>query len=324
MADTELPPAPASAVDREGRINLGRYAGRTGPIDWTGAGPGRLWRLRHWKRWQYACVIGDDHVAALAIVDLGWATTAFAYLFDRRSARVLADLSFEGLPRVSGRVADHVGVGARSAFRRGGTRLAIEHAADGWLVSAQGRGLTIEATLEADERAATICAIARVPGGIASCTHKTHGLRVRGTARSGEEAFDLAGSMAALDHTSGLLARRTAWRWASAVGPGVAINLVDGFQEPLENAVWLGGRIRPLPPVLFERDSAAPLATWRVRSDDDAVDLVFRPEGVRSQDKNLGFAASRFVQPIGIFTGTVLGQDVGRLSGVLEDHDARW
>lgn len=324
MPETGLPPAPDRVVGEDGRIRTGRYAGATGPIDWAGAGPGRLWRLRHWKRWQYASSVGDEHVAALAIVDLGWATSAFAYLFDRRAGRLLADLSLEGPPRLTGRVADHVGVGARSAFRFGGASLAIEHAPDGWLVSVQGRGLTIEATLEAGQGAATVCAIARVPGGLASCTHKAHGLRVRGTARAGGEAFDLAGSLAALDHTSGLLARRTAWRWVSVASPGLAINLVDGFQEPLENAVWHHGRIEPLPPVRFERDVANPLSTWRVRSDDGSVDLVFRPEGVRSQSKDLVFAASRFVQPIGTCTGTVLGRDVGRLSGVLEDHEARW
>ncbi len=324
MPDVALPPAPAAPVGEDGQIQFGRYAGETGPIDWSRAGPGRLWRFLHWKRWQYAGVIGHDHVAALAIVDLGWAMSAFAYLFDRRSARVLADLSLLGLPRASGRVANDVGLGARSAFHGGGTSLSIDHAPGGWQVSVRSRSLTIEATLERVPAAATICAIARVPGGLANCTHKTHGLVARGVARSGREAFDLGGSVAALDHTSGLLARRTEWRWASAAGPDHAINLVDGFQEPFENAVWSGGRITLLPPARFERESAAPMAAWRVRSSDGSVDLAFEPEGVRMQDKNLGFAVSRFVQPIGIYRGTVLGQDVGRLSGVLEDHVARW
>jgi hypothetical protein len=30
------------------------------------------------------------------------------------------------------------------------------------------------------------------------------------------------------------------------------------------------------------------------------------------------------VQPIGTYRGTVLGQDVGELVGVIEDHVARW
>ena len=324
VPEAELPPAPVAAVGHDGQIRFGRYTGETGSIDWTRAGRGRLWRVLHWKRWQYACVIGEDHVAALAIVDLGWSMTAFAYLFDRRAARVLADVSLEGLPRASGRVADHVGPGARSAFRLGGTSLSIEHSLGGWQASVRSRTLTIEATLEPGPEAATMCAIARVPGGLANCTHKMHGLRVQGLARFGGEAFDLGGSVAALDHTSGLLARRTEWRWASAAGPLLANKLIDGFQEPFENAVWCGGRIMPLPPVRFERDSDSPMAAWRVRSSDASVDLVFDPEGVRSQDKNLGFAASRFVQPIGTYRGTVLGQDVGTLSGVLEDHVARW
>lgn len=172
--------------------------------------------------------------------------------------------------------------------------------------------------------AATVCAIAGVPGGIANCTHKSHGLTARGSARVGSEVVQFDGSVGAVDHTSGLLARDTAWRWASAARLGTAINLVEGFHEPLENAVWRDGQITPLPAVDFRRDPVDPMATWSIRAGDGSVDLLFTPEGIRSQDKNLGFAVSRWVQPIGTYTGTVLGADIGELPGVLEDHIARW
>ena len=54
------------------------------------------------------------------------------------------------------------------------------------------------------------------------------------------------------------------------------------------------------------------------------MDLVVEAEGGRPRDRNLGLAASRFVQPIGTCRGMVLGEAVGRLAGVLEDHAARW
>jgi hypothetical protein len=66
------------------------------------------------------------------------------------------------------------------------------------------------------------------------------------------------------------------------------------------------------------------MTVWRVRSKDLSTDLRFEPEGVRSQDKNLVLAVSRWIQPIGTWTGIAGGVDVGRLTGVLEDHVARW
>src|SRR4051812_20015232 len=95
---TDLPPAPAAPVDDGGHIRFGRYRGETGPIDWRRCGPNRSWRFFHHKRWQYAAVFGPDAVAAVAIVDLGWASSAFAYVFDRRAGRVLADVSLTARP----------------------------------------------------------------------------------------------------------------------------------------------------------------------------------------------------------------------------------
>ncbi|TFV93745.1 DUF2804 family protein, partial [Oxalobacteraceae bacterium OM1] len=72
------------------------------------------------------------------------------------------------------------------------------------------------------------------------------------------------------------------------------------------------------------------LAPWHVQTDDDCLDLHFQPEGARREDKNLVIAASRYVQPIGSFSGWVRAdrtapmRRVERLAGVTEDHRARW
>ena len=59
-----------------------------------------------------------------------------------------------------------------------------------------------------------------------------------------------------------------------------------------------------------------------------AADLRFTPVGMHADAKNLGFVASRFVQPAGSYRGRlhVGGRDL-RLDGVLgvtEDQDTRW
>ena len=68
------------------------------------------------------------------------------------------------------------------------------------------------------------------------------------------------------------------------------------------------------------------MGPWRLVG--DGIDLAFRPGGVHAQRTNLLVVKSRFVQPVGVFTGTVRvsGRDVQveSLPGVVEDQDVLW
>jgi len=107
-------------------------------------------------------------------------------------------------------------------------------------------------------------------------------------------------------------------------GTGLGLNLVEGFNGYRENAVWIRGQVHPLGEAEFELDREEPSSPWRIRTRDGAVDVRFTPEGIRREDKELGFAKSRFVQAIGSFAGTALGVDFRDIPGVTEDHEARW
>ena len=269
-------------------------------------------------------IAGPDLVAAVAVVDLGWVANAFGYLFDRTRGRLVADASVMGPPRVAAHVADQPAARSRTRFRTPGAHIDLARAETGrWHLSARLGPLVIDALLE-ESAAPTLCAVAEVPGGVADCTHKTPCLSVTGVARVGDHTSDLRGHWAAIDHTSGLLARDTAWRWASATGADTAFNLTEGFTAPAENALWQRGRIEPIGPVRFVFDPEAPEAPWRITDDAGAVDLEFRPEGVRREDTNLGLARSRYVQPVGSFSGRIGSVEVSELAGVTEDHTARW
>jgi len=59
------------------------------------------------------------------------------------------------------------------------------------------------------------------------------------------------------------------------------------------------------------------------------VDLKFSPGGVHAQHKNFGVIASRFIQPLGTFSGVVRTADgrelvLDEVLGVVEDQDVRW
>src|SRR5450830_759450 len=126
-----LPAAPDGVIGPDGQPRFGRYAGQVGAIDWSAlARPyarGRIWRRFHHKRWHYVALSTEQIFCAVAIVDLGWTSTAFAYAFDRIDGDMLANFSQDGIPGLPGRstsVAPHAGGASR--FERRGCRIAIE------------------------------------------------------------------------------------------------------------------------------------------------------------------------------------------------------
>lgn len=328
-----MTPAPAALVSG-GTAAHGRYAGRIDRFDWSALEPrpGWLWRRLHHKRWHYVGLGNDEVFIGVAIVDVGWAASAFAYLFDRHRRTLLADWSQDGLPGLQARVADAPLGGARAWFRGPGARLSLAHDETGDVLRLQVATpvLRLEAALGLRAMAPPLLAIGPIAGGLAHATQKTTALPVLGHAQAGGRRFALDGAWAAVDASNGLLARDTAWRWASAHRPDVGFNLQQGYFGNQENVLWLDGQPVPLGGARFEFDAGQPLAPWHVHTDDGLLDLVFTPEGMRAADKDLGLAASHYVQPVGSFAGTVRAsgtatpRPITDLLGVTEDHRSRW
>lgn len=331
-----LPPAVAQVV-RQGRPACGRYAGCIGRIDWQGLDELRQhpawWRLLRHKRWQYIGIGSAEVFIGLAVVDLGWACTAFAYLFDRRQRQLLADWSQDGLKGLSGGVSGEPVLGAWARFRGPGARLRWWHdAAQGrWCVSVRTPTLEVEAAIALDSPAPFLLAVGPVPGGAAHATQKSGALAVQGWARADGQRFQLGGdAVASLDSSQGLLAHRTDWRWASAHRPGLGFNLQAGYFGGHENALWLDDQLIPLGAARFQFDPARPMRPWHIRTDDGLLDLRFQPEGARADTRNLGLVGSHYVQPVGTFQGMVRAapdaapRQVQGLLGVTEDHCSRW
>jgi hypothetical protein len=155
-------------------------------------------------------------------------------------------------------------------------------------------------------------------------------MTVKGCAVAGGKRYALDAAWASQDHSNGLLPRDTRWLWASAHGERVGFNLQAGYFGDSENALWLDGRLIPLGAAQFQFDPADTQAPWQVRTDDGLLDLHFQPEGERREDRNLLVAATRYVQPVGTFSGTVRAaadapaRRVEGLLGVAEQHASRW
>lgn len=326
-----LPAAPGAVVDAGGQPLFGRYAGQAASFDWAAlAAPYRRsawWRRFHHKRWHYVALACDELFCAVAIVDLGWTSTAFAYAFERRQRKVVASFSQDGVPGLSAQLAGHIGGDSR--FRFLSQRIAITTAGPGAHAIELRCG-----QFEIDARFAghgpLLLAVGAVDGGSVHATQKSPGLALAGEVRIGARRFDLGGGVASIDYSNGLLARDTDWRWACAHSLALGFNLQAGYFGANENVLWLDGKIVPLGAARFAFDAADPMAPWHVSTADGLLDLQFTPEGMRREDKNLIVAASHYVQPIGTFSGWVKAAPgapavaVKQLAGVTEDHRSRW
>ncbi len=187
--------------------------------------------------------------------------------------------------------------------------------------------------MRSDRSTPAITAIAPLGGaGLLDVTEKRTLLEASGGAIIDGEHRSLDGAVAGYDHTSGIMARRTAWHWAfllgrAASGERVALNLVEGFAGEAECAVWVDGDLFPLGEGRFTFDAQQPLRPWRVTAGGN-VDLGFLPGAAHVERRNLGIVSSRFIHPIGVFAGTIEvgGQRlvIERALGVTEDQDVTW
>jgi len=296
-------------------VDLGRTAG--GPL-------GRLHRVARGKRWLYVAIAADPVLVGLAVVRLGYAANAFAFVYHAGERRMLVDASSMG-PSFAAEVADSVlGVSTVARFRSRALRAAVTgvastrtaKAADvdagrgSLAVTAAAHGLELRAHLDAASAPPSISAIARLAGGRPAATEKRALLAVSGEVIAAGRRFPLDGGLAAYDYTQGLMPRRTAWSWALALGRAAdgepfALNLVQGHVGEAECAAWTRDGVHPLAEGRFAFDPGDPLSGWRMSTADGSVDLRFAPGSIHAEKRDLGLIRSRFLQPVGAFEGTV-------------------
>ena len=345
-AQEPLRSAPASIEDH-GQPRFGTYAGSLREVSLARLrGPYRLpgpLRFAKHKRWFYAMLASPEVLAVLSVADLGYAANAFACAVHLGERQVLFDASYMGLPRPFTAISNHPAAGALARFRALGIAIKLDrpHEEDAYQISAQARGwrgrrFSLRGQL-AEGRAPPLTVIAPVPGdGVVNVTQKWASLELSGTLEADGRTFALDGGMAGLDYTNGYLGRRTSWRWAFAAGrlsSGVSfgLNLVEGFNESdeaHENALWVADRLIPIGPARFEYDTARLLKPWRITTEDGAVELSFLPIHAHREERDYKLVKSRFIQPLGLFEGTVkVGRSslaIEKLPGVVEDQDVLW
>ncbi len=324
-----LSPSPRAFVDpATGAPAFGSYEGKLPRID---LGGGLVDRALRRKRWVWIALASEEMWLSAAIVRMGYATSAFAFVFDLRERKMLVDETIVAPPRMAKVADDPHEPGTLARFGFGARRLAIERRGEVWELRGRVGSLEIDACVDESEAPPPIAAIARLGPGLASATEKRALARARGSVTAAGRRFSLEGALGGYDYTNGAMPRHTRWRWAFAMGRAkdgevVAFNVVEGFVGEAECAAFVGGRVLPIHEPRFDFDARNPSAAWRLRG--EGVDLVFDVGAVHAQHTNLFFVRSRFLQPVGTFRGTIRAGDrdleLDGVPGVVEDQDVLW
>jgi len=299
-------------------------------------GVGRFRRAVSEKRWQWFSAFDENLAVGGAVVDAGFFGNVFVWVFDRAAGEMVVDADVlvpSSLVSVSseperGTIA-RISLPGRKlrVVRDAGTEGDYEGDDSRSRLGIEGRfkGIDLDLTFETDGNTpvTAVCPVEGREGGV-NVTQKETCATVKGEVSAGGEdhAVDGVGN---LDYSHGLLARETRWSWAIGSGTTedggarVGFNLVSGFNDGLENAVWVDGEPEAVGAASFETGEGG----WRIRTDCGTVDVRLAVEGVREENKNVGVVVSRYSQPVGRWTGTVAGYDFEG-AGVAEEHLARW
>ena len=322
-------PAPRAFVDSAtGAPAFGSYTGSLPHIE---LGPTFVDRAIRRKKWVYVAIGSDSLWVSLAVVRMGYATSAFAFVFDRASARMLVDRAILAPPRAAEVADDPSSSGTLARFAFGRSSVVLERHAQRYDLRARFPALDLDVMFDVTWAPPAIAAIAKLGPSLASATEKRVLAEVRGSAVVAGRPVSLDGALAGYDYTHGLMPRHTRWNWAFAMGKTkdgapIAFNVVEGFVGEAECAVFCEDRAIPIREPHFEYDVSHPHRPWRLRG--EGLDLTFEVGAVHEQRNNLGLVRSRFLQPVGKFRGTLRVGDrdecLEDLCGVVEDQDVLW
>ncbi|HVK66413.1 MAG TPA: DUF2804 domain-containing protein [Polyangium sp.] len=317
------------------RPRFGTYTGGLPPVAFGAAAKNPLTRVRREKRWFYVAIASEELICAVAIIRLGYAANAFAFVVDRREGRALVDETTKG-PPFSSFIGDSGGEGCLASYHIGANHLSVSRpiGQSDYVIDVRMQGLELQARLGTSQAPPALGVVAALREGLFSTTEKRALLSVDGSLVAAGRKFSLDGALAGYDFTAGLLERHTAWRWGfglgrTAEGKPIALNLTEGFVGDRECVAWIDGEIVPLSAVRFSFDRERPLSSWQVRAPEEGVDLTFTPSGLHTERHDLGIVRSRFLQLAGEFSGRILvpGREpitLDRLAGVTEDQDTYW
>lgn len=317
-----LPQAPDSFTHFAGQqIPYGLFRGAVNNVSTL---PWQNLRRNARKTWIYAGVFSQRYYTGFAIADAGLVATAFAYVFDAYTKKYVEEKITVPFGFAAGFDPDMKSEWTLKNF-------AVKPQGNKLLLTYQGKRLTL--TVELHNNTAhgltTIAPAAKRPF---NHTYKDILMPALVNATVDGEAITYSGNIGSIDFSKGYPPRQTFWNWASMVGQtengqAVGLNLVAQHNNSFENALWVDNTAQGLSQAIFEYQQPLDTNTWNIRSLDGIANLTFTPLGKRAENINALFMVSKFVQPFGVFNGTIyINGSHQKVTGygVVEEHFAKW
>ena len=290
------------------------------------------------KRWNHWCITTPQWMLSLTLADLDYLGYGAAYFLDLESGQAVAHAQFR--PFALGCQLPDLPLESH-AFSHSRLQLRIdEHPGRLRLTAAApdigGQPLQVALDIQRPAHLQSVNLVAPLQHGGFHATSRQLGLPTAGSLQLGGQHYSCVPgqSFAALDFGRGVWPLNTYWqRAAVAAAGGIAGNFGAGWLDHSglsENSLWFGGEVQLLDSTLhIERSSQAPLAPWRLDSEDDCVALRFTPRQLHKACPKLGPFHANTVQRFGHYDGVLRGPKGERVPvdgalGWLGETHARW
>lgn len=279
-------------------------------------------RRKERKTWIFFGVYSADLIAGIAIVDAGFIATAFTYIFVPSQNIFIEDkitLPLGFANNFNPGLYDEWSLG-KYHFKSIGQKMQLTY---------KGK---FELEIIADNNEKGMSVVAPIKDRPFNFTYKNLDIPVSVKAKVSGKDFSLNGNYGAIDFTKGYPARITNWNWTSFIGTtesgkSISANIVDKFNDNMENILWLDGQKTVLSSAVYTLGKNPSKDNWQVVTNDKILQIDFKPLGARSENINGGVMKSIFIQPFGVFEGTLTingTTEKFKAYGVMEDHQAVW
>lgn len=282
---------------------------------------------RRWQRksWIFLGAYSPDIFVGFAIIDAGFLGKAFCYVYFPKTGKLLEhgiDRPFAFERDFDANLENHWSLGQYQILTKNG-QMHFEF---------KGKKFQISLQCTNNEHGLSFLCPSKGPKRPFHYTYKNLLLPtdIKFTEKGQTQQFkQVHGS---IDFSKGYPPKHTQWNWTSFLGTledgtPVGINLVDQFNQNMENAVWIGTERILIGNVTYEYNKPLEQSLWKVQSVDGRLELQMTPNGSRKENINVKVLKSKFTQVFGSINGKILHQNQWKSltgHGVMEEHEAIW
>jgi hypothetical protein len=320
-------PKQATLFDNNTHIPFGVYDGLISDVDtshWDKQGLLAKRRRTERKAWIFMGVYSPELICGFAIADAGMVATAFSYFYSLKDGIFVEDKTTVplGFPSDFNPNMDSEWKLGNYSIKKSNGKLSLQYIGK------------YKMYIEAED----------IPGGVSivapskekrpfNFTYKNQFIPVKVQINNGGvNTYATSGKYGSIDFTKGYPPRETTWNWLSFIGntethKNIAVNLVDKFNENMENVLWVDGQKILLSPAVFTKHQPYDKTDWLIETKDGILNCHLSPRGARSENINAVLLKSQFIQPFGKIDGTVVINGTTEkftALGVVEDHHAVW